>query len=92
MAGDMEERIGKLERLLFGPPTEGPYWEAFSRRVRISRLYLAWREGEIEQPELDDTKDREAWERMEGYWRVLEELEEEGAFGARKGSLRREKD
>jgi hypothetical protein len=89
MAGRSEDRITHLERSLFGPAgdeRDHPYWIAFNRRRRISRLYLAWRDGEVEKPELDDHQDQEMGERMEGYWRVAEELEEEGAWDAGKGS------
>ena len=71
----LEDRISRLEQALPSQPNRThPYWEAFDRRVRIPRLYMAWRRGEIEKPELADPRDLERWEHMESVWRTAEKI------------------
>ncbi len=71
----LEDRISRLEQALPSQPNRThPYWEAFDRRVRISKLYMAWRQGEIEKPELADPLDLEQWEDMEGVWRIAKKI------------------
>jgi hypothetical protein len=71
----LEDRISRLERALPSQPNRThPYWEAFDRRVRISKLYMAWRQGEIEKPELADPRDLERWQHMESVWRIAKKI------------------
>lgn len=75
MSKKLHDRVSRLERALPGPPDRThPYWEKFERRVRISNLYMAWRQGKIEKPELADPRDLERWEHMESVWRVAKEI------------------
>lgn len=71
----LEDRISRLEQALPSLPNRThPYWEAFDRRVRISKLYMAWQKGEIEKPELADPRDLKEWEDMETTMRIAKKV------------------
>jgi hypothetical protein len=62
---DLDRVVERLERRVFGGgPGETSAMEAHERRVRVSRLYVAYLEGGVEKPELGDPEDLRAWEHM----------------------------
>ena len=78
MSKKLHDRISRLERALPDLPTRThPYWQEFDRRVRISRLYMAWQKGEIEKPKLTDARDVERWAHMETVMRTAKTVVEE---------------
>jgi hypothetical protein len=65
--GDAEDRLARIEAMLYGPTRVTYAAQVQERRAEIARAYVSWRMGEIEEPEFDDPEEARLWERMTEY-------------------------
>ncbi len=68
--GNSQERLEKIEAAINAPIGRTPEADRLERRAEVSRMYRAWRRGEIERPVFDEEEDRRLWELMETYERA----------------------
>ncbi len=65
--GDAQDRLARIEAMLYGHTRRTVAAEALARRGEIARLYVSWRLGDIEEPEFENPEDARLWEKMAEY-------------------------
>ncbi len=70
MGNLQQARLEQIEARVNGPMGRTPEADRLERRAEVSRMYEAWRWGEIERPDLDDEEDLRLWALMETYERA----------------------